>query len=94
MKTCPEGDVVYGLQTSVEPEQGSGDDSALNRVKFLCRKRGKGHGLSLVKKTFSFSVPKPKEDKLSIQRLKKSMNWFVHFGCLLRFYQMQVEDIQ
>ena len=51
MKTCPEGDVVYGLKTAVEPEQGYQDDSALNRVKFLCRRKGKGHGLSLITKT-------------------------------------------
>ena len=51
MKTCPQGDVVYGLKISVEPEQGVGDDSALNRVKFLCRKKGKGHGLSLINET-------------------------------------------
>ena len=41
MKTCPEGDVVYGIKTYVEQNQGRGDDTALNRVTFLCRKRGK-----------------------------------------------------
>ena len=41
MKVCPKGYVVYGIRTSVERKQGRGDDTALNRVAFLCRERGK-----------------------------------------------------
>ena len=41
MKTCPEGEVVYGIKTSVQPKKGEGDDTALNSVNFLCRKMGK-----------------------------------------------------
>ena len=28
---------------------------------------------------FSCSVPKPKEEKISIEEFKRSMNWFVNF---------------
>ena len=43
MKTCPEGDAIYGIKTTVERMKQRGDNSALNRVKFLCRKRPDGN---------------------------------------------------
>lgn len=30
------GSRICGIQTWVEPDQGSGDDSAVNEIKFLC----------------------------------------------------------
>ena len=34
--TCPEGKVITGFRTQVEPDQGGGDDTGLNRVAFIC----------------------------------------------------------
>ena len=34
---CPEGQYVYGLRQKVEPQQGKGDDTAMNAVAFYCR---------------------------------------------------------
>ena len=35
--TCPEGKVITGFRTQVEPDQGAdGDDTALNGVQFQC----------------------------------------------------------
>jgi len=33
---CPPGSAVFGIQTKVEHQQGDGDDSALNGVRFFC----------------------------------------------------------
>ena len=33
---CPGNQVVCGIQTQIEPRQGSGDDSALNGIRLSC----------------------------------------------------------
>ncbi|OWA51872.1 putative Vitelline membrane outer layer protein 1-like protein [Hypsibius exemplaris] len=33
---CPSKEFVVGMQLRTEPDQGSGDDSALNAIRFLC----------------------------------------------------------
>ena len=38
--TCPEGKVITGFRTQVEPDQGYGDDTALNGVQFQCDTTG------------------------------------------------------
>lgn len=35
-ETCPEGKFVVGFKLKVEPNQGSGDDTSLNGIEFLC----------------------------------------------------------
>ena len=37
---CPNGSSVIGFRTQVEPRQGDGDDSALNRAEFICGNNG------------------------------------------------------
>ena len=33
---CPEHNYIKGFQLKTEPDQGYGDDSALNNIKFAC----------------------------------------------------------
>ena len=76
MKTCPEGEVVYGMKTSVEGKQGQGDDTALNRVKFLCRRRGKGP--CRIKAPLVCTCLQTWNKRIQAWNKMFVINWFVH----------------